>query len=42
MAALDAKALRLFGGTDAVAIPSGPDIGTYLLLTANRGDALLA
>jgi molybdate transport system substrate-binding protein len=39
---LDAKALRLIGGTDAVSIPAGADIGAYLLLTANCGDALLA
>jgi molybdate transport system substrate-binding protein len=42
LAALDTKALRLIGGTDAVNIPAGNDIGVYLLLTANRGDALLA
>ncbi|HEV8023019.1 MAG TPA: substrate-binding domain-containing protein [Candidatus Lustribacter sp.] len=42
LAILDAKALRLIGGTDAVNIPAGNDIGVYLLLTANRGDALLA
>jgi molybdate transport system substrate-binding protein len=42
LAVLDAKALRLIGGTDAVSIPSGADIGVYLLLTANRGDAFLA
>ena len=39
---LDAKALRLIGGAGAVPIPAGTDPGTYLLLTANRGDALLA
>jgi molybdate transport system substrate-binding protein len=42
LVALDAKALRLIGGKDAVAIPAGADLGTYLLLTANQGDALLA
>jgi molybdate transport system substrate-binding protein len=42
LAVLDAKALRLIGGTDAVSIPPGADIGVYLLLTANRGDAFLA
>jgi molybdate transport system substrate-binding protein len=42
LTALDAKALRLFGGTDAVPIPPGADPGVYLLLTANRGDAFLA
>jgi molybdate transport system substrate-binding protein len=42
LAALDAKALRLIGGADAVTIPPGDDAGAYLLLTANKGDALLA
>jgi molybdate transport system substrate-binding protein len=42
LAVLDAKALRLIGGTDAVSIPAGADSGVYLLLTANRGDAFLA
>ncbi len=42
LAVLDAKALRLIGGTDAVRIPAGADIGVYLLLTVNRGDAFLA
>ena len=37
---LDAKALRLFASPD-VPIPAGADPGAYLLLTANRGDALL-
>jgi len=41
-ALLDAKALRLIGGSDAVPIPPGADLGTYLLLTGDRGDALLA
>jgi ABC-type molybdate transport system substrate-binding protein len=42
LAALDAKVLRLIGGQDAVSIPPGADLGAYLLLTADRGDALLA
>jgi molybdate transport system substrate-binding protein len=42
LAALDAKALRLIGGSDAVTIPAGADAGAYLLLTADRGDAFLA
>lgn len=37
---LDARAKRLFGSPD-VPIPAGADPGAYLLLTANRGDALL-
>jgi ABC-type molybdate transport system substrate-binding protein len=41
-AILDAKALRLIGGKDAVAIPPGADLGEYLLVTADRGDELLA
>ena len=41
-AILDAKALRLVGGRDAVPIPPSADAGTFLLLTANRGDAFLA
>ena len=42
LARLDAKALRLVGGADAVVIPPGADTASYLLLTADRGDALLA
>jgi ABC-type molybdate transport system substrate-binding protein len=40
-AILDAKALRLIGGKDAVAIPPGADPGEYLLVTVDRGDELL-
>jgi ABC-type molybdate transport system substrate-binding protein len=42
LARLDAKSLRLVGGPDAVTIPAGADPGTYLLITARRGDAFLA
>jgi molybdate transport system substrate-binding protein len=42
LVALDTKARRLIGGKDAVPIPAGADLGVYLLLTANQGDALLA
>jgi molybdate transport system substrate-binding protein len=42
LAVLDGKAMRLFGGPDAVKIPAGADTAAYLLLAANRGDAFLA
>jgi molybdate transport system substrate-binding protein len=42
LARLDAKALRLVGGSDAVTIPAGTDAGSYLLLAAQRGDAFLS
>jgi molybdate transport system substrate-binding protein len=42
LAALDAKALRLIGGANAVSIPAGADLAVYLLLTSNQGDTFLA
>jgi molybdate transport system substrate-binding protein len=42
LATLDAKALRLIGGANAVSIPAGADLAVYLLLTSNQGDTFLA